>query len=143
MSEENVGIVRQATEAAQAALQGALEGGDPGAWFDSEFVAEDYEWVVAGLAQERTVYRGREGFVEFWNSFIEDFEGWSIRLERFIDGGDNTVVVVIHQQATGKTSGAQVEWRSGQVHEVEDGQVIRARNYATPAEALEAAGLSE
>ncbi len=133
-------IVRKLSDAVKEALDSA----DPGAWFESEYVAEDYEWVLGpGLAIEKTVYRGREGFIEFFNNFTQDFEDWSGRAERFIDAGDDRVVIIYRQQATGKVSGAQVDWQMGQVSELEDGRVIRTWNYATPEEALEAAGLSE
>jgi hypothetical protein len=45
--------------------------------------------------------------------------------------------------ATGKASGVPVEWHGGMVIELRDGRAIRTTNYVEPAEALEAAGLSE
>jgi hypothetical protein len=62
--------------------------------------------------------------------WTEDFEGWSIEFERLIDAPDNRVVALVHQWATGKGSGVPVELHFGQVYEVEDGRVIRIRNYA-------------
>jgi ketosteroid isomerase-like protein len=60
-----------------------------------------------------------------------------------IEAGDDRVVALVHQSATGKGSGAPVEWHQGQVWELKDGTAIRTVNYANPAEALEAAGLRE
>ena len=91
----------------------------------------------------RAVYRGREGFVEFMRTWIGSFADWSFRIERLIDAGDDQVVVLAHQTATGKGSGVSVELHLGQVQELEDGRVIRVRNDLEHAEALEAAGLSE
>jgi ketosteroid isomerase-like protein len=78
-------------------------------------------------------------------TWTEDFEGWSIRIERLIDAGDDRVVVLTHRSATGKGSGAPVELKVGQVHELEDARLVRVRNYnyLGHAEALEAAGLRE
>ena len=45
--------------------------------------------------------------------------------------------------ATGKASGVPVEWHRGRVIELRDGRATRTTNYVEPAEALEAAGLSE
>jgi ketosteroid isomerase-like protein len=139
MSQENVEIVRRLFEEFQA----GIEQGDPGAAFDSDAVADDYEWITSNPFEGRTVRRGREEFVEFLRTFTDEFEDWSVRVERLIDAGDDRVVGLVHQSATGKGSGAPVEWQFGQVWELKDGRVIRTRNYDNPAEALEAAGLRE
>jgi ketosteroid isomerase-like protein len=139
MSQENVEIVRRGFEAFRA----GLSRGDPGAVFDSGLLAPDAEWIPApntpGL---RPVYRGREGFVEFMRAWTEDFE-WSIDLERVIDAGNDRVVAVFHQRATGMASGAPVELHMALLYDLENGRVIRMRNFLDPAEALESAGLSE
>jgi ketosteroid isomerase-like protein len=139
MSEENVEIVRQAFEE----FQTGMEQGDPGAGFDSDAVADDYEWITINPFEGRTVWRGRQEFVEFLRTFTAEFEDWSVRAERWIAAGEDRVVGLMHQSATGKGSGAPVEWQFGQVWELKDGRVIRTRNYDSPAEALEAAGLRE
>ena len=140
MSQENVEIVRRVLED----FQTAMERGDPGAVFDSDAATDDFEWIVPEPGFEgRSVWRGREGFVEFMRTWTEEFEDWSIRLERLIDAGDDRVVALSHQSATGKASGAPIEWKNGQVWELKDGRVVRARNYLNHAAALEAAGLSE
>jgi ketosteroid isomerase-like protein len=139
MSQENVEIVRQGI----VAFQSGLARGDPGVIFDSGIVAPDAEWIPApNTAGLRPVYRGREGFVEFMRTWTEDFE-WSIDLERVIDAGDDRVVAMFHQQATGKGSGATVELHMALLYELENGRVIRMRNFLDPAEALKAAGLRE
>jgi hypothetical protein len=56
--------------------------GDPGSWFDSEAVAEDHEWIVPTPLDGRTVWRGRDGFVEFIRTWTEQFDDWSIEVER-------------------------------------------------------------
>jgi ketosteroid isomerase-like protein len=76
-------------------------------------------------------------------TWTEDFEGWSIELERLIDAGGDRVVALHRHLATGKGSGVPVEMHQGIVYELEDGRVIRMRHYSDPAEALEAAGLRE
>jgi ketosteroid isomerase-like protein len=140
MSQENVEIVRRGIDEFQA----GLARGDPGVIFDSGIVAPDAEWIpdpnaALGL---RPVYRGREGFVEFMGTWTEDFE-WSIDLERLIDAGDDRVVAMFRQHATGHGSGATVELNMALLYELENGRVIRMRNFLDPVEALEAAGLSE
>jgi ketosteroid isomerase-like protein len=140
MSEENVEIVRRLFEAFEI----GMKRGDLSIWFDSEDLADDFEWVTPpGGALGLGTYRGREGFLEFMRTWTEDFADWSVELERLIDAGQDRVVGVFHQRATGKASGVPIELVQGLVYELEDGRVIRMRNYITPEEALEAAGLSE
>ena len=73
-------------------------------------------------------------------TWTEDFE-WSIDLERLIDAGDDRVVAMFHQHATGKASGATVELHMALLYELENRRVIRMRNFLDRAEALEAVGL--
>lgn len=91
----------------------------------------------------RSVWRGREGSVEFVRTWTEEFEDWSIQVERWIDAGDDRVVALTHQSATGKGSGVPVELNLGQVYELENGRIARVSNYLGHAGALEAAGLRE
>ena len=139
MSEENVEIVRRVFEEFQA----GMERGDPGAAFDTEALAADAEWMPAPGFPGSAVHRGREGFVEFMRTWTEDFENWSVRLERLIDAGNDRVVALFHQSATGKGSGVPVELHLALVFELEGDRVVRMRNYVDPAQALEAAGLEE
>jgi hypothetical protein len=49
----------------------SFERGDPGAWIESDAVSDDFEWVPAPTLvttelEGRTVFRGREEFVDFF-----------------------------------------------------------------------------
>jgi ketosteroid isomerase-like protein len=81
-------------------------------------IADDSESITSIPFEGRTVWRGREGFVEFMRTWTEQFEDRSVRVERLIDAGDDRVVALVHQSATGKGSGAPVEWHQGQVWEL-------------------------
>ena len=139
MSRENVEMVRRGFEVFQA----GWERGDPVAAFDAGFFAEDMDWFTPPGFPGPAVFRGRDGFLEFMRIWTEDFEDWSVELERLIDAGDDRVVALFHHRATGRGSGVPVELRQGFLYELEGGQVVRMRNYFTLEEALEAAGLSE
>jgi ketosteroid isomerase-like protein len=140
MSEENVKVVQRVFEAFNA----GWERGDLGAVFDSSAVADDLEWFpFPGLPGHPLSYRGRDGFLAFMRIWTEDFEGWSIEYERLIHAPDNHVVALTRQSATGRGSGVPVELHFGVVFEIEDGRVIRIRNFPGLGQALEAAGLSE
>src|SRR5262245_2603122 len=139
MSEENVEIVRQNFENFHA----GVERGDPGAFFDSEHVPDDFEFVMPeGAMGIKPVLRGREDWLEFWGTWTEDFEDWSQRVEQLIDA-DDRVIALTRQSAIGKTSGAHVELELGQVFEFEEGRLILGRFIIGYAETLEAVGLSE
>jgi ketosteroid isomerase-like protein len=139
MSEENVEVVRRGLEE----LQSGVERGDPGAAFDLGIVADDFEWILAGPFEGRSVWRGREGWVEFMRAWTEQFDDYSLQVERLIAADDDRVVALIRQSGTGKESGVPVEWDTASVSELKGGRIVRTANYNSHAEALEAAGLSE
>ena len=140
MSEENVEIVRRVFD--QFLL--GLQRGDPAAFFDSEAVDDAYEWVTVDAELDgNSVWQGREGFLEFLGTWTQEFSEWSISVERWIDAGNDRVIALTRQSAVGKASGVPVELPIGQVYELEEGRLVRVRNYRGHAEALEAAGLSE
>ena len=85
-----------------------------------------------GIPGFRQVYKGRDEFLDFMSTWTEDFEDFSIELERLIDAGDDRVVGLFHQRGIGKGSGAPVELHTALVHELQDGQVVRMRNYLDP-----------
>jgi ketosteroid isomerase-like protein len=139
MSEENVEVVNRGLEE----LQSGVERGDPGAAFDLGIVADDFEWILAGPFEGRSVWRGREGWVEFMRAWTEQFDGYSLQIERLIAADDDRVVALIRKSGTGKESGVPVEWDTATVSELKGGRIVRTTNYNSHAEALEAAGLSE
>jgi ketosteroid isomerase-like protein len=138
MSEENIEIVRRLVEEFQA----GMERGDPGGFFDAGLFAADSEWVTPQF-EGRRVWRGREGFVEFMRTWTEDFEDWSIRVERLIDAGGDRVVALTHQSATGRASGVPVEGNYGVIYELKNGRITRTTLYGSHTATLKAAGLSE
>jgi ketosteroid isomerase-like protein len=140
MAQENVEIVRRLYEEWWA----GLKRDDPGAVFDSEAVAHDAEFTVeGGMLDGRSVWRGREEYVEWFRSWTGEFEDWSLEVERLIAAGQDRVVALTCQSGTGRTSGVPVEFKVGAIWEFGDGRVVRSRSYLTHADALEAAGLRE
>jgi ketosteroid isomerase-like protein len=139
MSEENVEIVRQVSEA----FQRGLEHDDPEAIFDTGLLAHDWEWMTSVPFEGKSVWRGRQEYAEFLRRWMGEFEDYSVEFEELIDAGDDQVVIIYRQRATGRGSGVPVEWELGAVTELRAGHVIGSTNYFAPAEALEAAGLSD
>jgi ketosteroid isomerase-like protein len=139
MSEQNVKIVRRALEI----LQKVAAQGDPDATFDSEVLADDIEWIPTSSFPGPKSYRGREGCIEYMRTWSDEFESWSLEVERLIAAPDDRVVALVHQRAVGKGSGAPVEMHLGVVYDLERGRVIRIQNFINPADALKAAGVAD
>jgi ketosteroid isomerase-like protein len=149
MSEENVEIVRRTTDSMQAALERYDVHADVNleaiaVEFDAEsLAAPDVELIPDPAVPDAETYRGIAGLVEFMRIWTENFEDWSNEYERFLDAPDDRVVTLARQWGTGRGSGIPVELRYGMVFEIKNHRVTRIRLFMDPAEALEAAGLSE
>ena len=133
MSEEKVEIVRRAlTEFAETQQL-------------SELVAPDFVWNLRSRAvwTGQGEFHGREGFMDFFADWIDAYEEWRHEFEEFVDAGGGQVVVTTVQHARLRGSDAWVDLLAGFVFTVEDGLMTRGRVFASRADALEAAGLSE
>ena len=139
MSEENVEIIRGIV---QAFIEGVERRDFSVAW-GTEAVSEELEWIPAAEMAEQRSFRGRDDFVDFMRGWTEDFEEYSVDLERLIDAGNHRVVGLFHQTATGRGSGVPVRQDYAMVYELTDGQLVRMQIYLDRDAALEAAGLSE
>jgi ketosteroid isomerase-like protein len=110
MSQENVEIVRQGFEAyVRGDLSAAVSNHDPD--------------VVFSPAEEPPV-RGRDAVRSYIERWEEPWDDYDAEAEEFIDAGDS-VVVVFHVKARGKSSGVAVDARSYQVHTLRDGKLVR------------------
>jgi len=95
------------------------------------------EYVNPSYAIESGVRHGRDALA----TIREVYPDFHIDTERFIDAGDD--VVVIGLAGGTSTSGVQVKWRQGYIWTVRDGIAVRVRWFNDPAEALAAAGIAE
>jgi ketosteroid isomerase-like protein len=87
-------------------------------------------------------WQGRD---EMWRATIEWLRLWEefhLTAEDFIEV-DDQVVVLSHQTALGKLSGASVEKDGADVFTLNDGRIIRVESYWDRHEALKALGLEE
>jgi uncharacterized protein len=133
MAQENVEIVRRGFDAYN---RGDLEG-------VLETFAPEFEMRPSGrFADTAPVYRGHQGWVDFWNTFQAAWEQITISIERLEDL-DDRVLTLGTFHARGRGSGVGVEAEAAWVHTLKDGLVVDLRTFASWEEALEAAGLSE
>ena len=141
MSKENVELAR-ATLNAFAELDEGLVGRER----VEEFIAQDVKATFSGFEAflgKQTTLRGGDEFLEFRAAWMEPYDEFSYEPVRIIDAGGDRVVVTLHQRGKPHGSDSWVEMDYGMVYTVEEGLISRADFYATPEQALEAAGLSE
>src|SRR5215211_557697 len=129
MSEENVELVRRGTENTQ------------------EFWAMLDEYVVWDLRDRpildlEHIYFGREAVIEASRYYWVTWDGYALEAEEFIDVG-SSVVVVVHERARGKGSGAPIDERWAQVWTFSRRRIVRWECFATRAAAIEAVGVRE
>ena len=133
MSQENVDLVQQLFERWNA-------GRDP-AWFIEKSHADVA--IFSRYAEvEGQAFVGSAG-IHRWigeiNESFEQYEAWTDEL-RDLDGA---VLALGSVRFRGRGSGVEIEQPMGWVFEFKDGKFSRMLFYETPAEALEAVGLSE
>ncbi len=132
MSEENVETVRRAYEAyAEGDLAAA-----------GLAYSEDTVWDVTRFRPDEGIHSGREELARYIQSWRETWAEHSFSLEQALDAGDRVVAVIV-ESGTGRSSGAPVTIRYGQVIRLRGGKIAETIVYREVEEALEAAGLSE
>jgi ketosteroid isomerase-like protein len=87
-----------------------------------------------------TVYRGLDGLVEYLRGWLEPFSEYQVQNLDYIEAGD-CVLVPSRQWGVGGGSGAQVEIDLTTLFELSDGRIVRAEQYDTLEDALQAAEL--
>src|SRR5262245_58665345 len=132
MSRDSVEIARSVDDGFIAGVKRR----DFGAGFETGAVSEDQELIAPSTSTERPTYRGREGFVEFMQTWTEDFERYSVERKELIDAGNGRILGRYRQSAIGKGSGVPVEVEYFNVWEIDNGQVVRTSIYLDRAAAL-------
>ncbi len=137
MSKENVEVVRQFLAAFIEVDEALVE---PGRL--NEYFAPDAPLDLSGVFQlaGRSETRGLDEFLEWRKAWFAAYDDYSYGAEKILDAGANGVVATFHQP---HGSNSWVEMDYAIVYTVEEGLITRGKVYATPKEALEAAGLSE
>ena len=83
------------------------------------------------------VVRGLKGHAEMWSRWVEEWEHYSWTHSNWSEVGEHVIAdVEIH--ATGRSSGAEANWRHCQVYTFRDGKVIRWRLFDDRASAMAA-----
>lgn len=130
MADEDVEVVRRAYD---AYAKGDLETA-------GSAYSEDTVWDVTRFRPDEGVHSGLAKLGEYLGSWRDTWTEHSFALEQAVDA-DEHVVAVIQESGRGKSSGAPVTIRYGQVITVRDGEIVETVVYRDPEDAFEAAGL--
>ena len=103
----------------------------------------EIEWTPFRASVEGRAYRGHSEVGMSLKEVWRDWEDWQGDVERVIDLGNDSVVVLGNFSARGRESGAEVRARYGQIWTFRAGKVLRVETFANREEALKAAGLRE
>jgi ketosteroid isomerase-like protein len=132
MSQQNVEIVREANA--------AFNRRDLDHWI--EFFDPEIEYHDTPDFLGRGMHRGREAFRRHVESYLDAWSDASVETDARAVG--RQVVGRIRYTGAGRATGIEVETREyGALYDFRAGRILRVRQFATYAEALEAAGLRE
>jgi ketosteroid isomerase-like protein len=91
-------------------------------------------WVTASTT-------ATQGVIEWFVEWRREWTDYELDVERVEDLGD-AVLTIERSRATGKRSGVPFDQRTGSIW-TRDGKIVRWQGFASPEEALEAAGVAE
>jgi ketosteroid isomerase-like protein len=132
MSQENVEMVREANA--------AFNRRDLDHWI--EFFDPEIEYHDTPDFPGSGVHQGREAFRRHVESYLDAWSDASVETDARAVG--RQVVGRIHYTGAGRATGIEVETREyGALYDFRAGRILRVRQFATYADALEAARLSE
>jgi ketosteroid isomerase-like protein len=133
MSQENVELMERAIAAFNRKDIAELE----------DLSSQDFEFfpILAGV--DGVTYRGSGAWAHYFAARDEIWSMWQIENFEIHDTADDRLACLFTVAGEGRLSGTSVNRRVGMTCEMRDGRLRRIRAYATPADALEAVGLSE
>ncbi|HEY6771612.1 MAG TPA: nuclear transport factor 2 family protein [Solirubrobacterales bacterium] len=102
-----------------------------------EALAEDAEWHESEVLPDTGVYQGRQAIRSFLTEFLASWERFHQTVEEVREEGDR-VLVMIHLQATGRGSAADVDARYAHLWTVSGGRGTRVDAFYDRDEALAA-----
>ena len=114
-------------------------------WANGDFSAAD--WADPGIefkGPEGEHGRGTDVMASRWRDWLGTVDGFTVVPEKFIDAGEDRVLVLTRFGGRGSSSGAPLDdFSGGSLFTFSGEKVTRLALYTGTKEALEAAGLSE
>ena len=130
MSEENVGIVREQFD--------AFGRGELSPYWDADVIITP----PAGWPEAQEI-RGRQAWRRQLERLRDSWENARIEVEDIRPAGEDRVFARFRYVTTGADSGISFDTPMGAVFTIRSGKIVRGDFFRFPADALEAAGLSE
>ena len=134
MSQANVEIARRYYEAY------AQDGFEP--WMEYWSDEIDHRPAEDGIDDPGPIH-GKNAMRKHIRDWIDTFDDFWFEAVELIDAGEDTVVAVERFGGRAKLSGVETDQTGAVVLTLRERKIARCREYATRAEALEAAGLRE
>jgi len=103
---------------------------------------EEAEFYPFRAQLEGESYQGHDGLERFLRELAEDFENVRFEIDEARDAGAQ-VVGIGRFRARGRASGVDLNVPLGVLTKVREAKILYMRFFTEPADALEAAGLSE
>jgi ketosteroid isomerase-like protein len=104
------------------------------------FCHPEVEWIAP---EDGTTYRGHEGVRGRLEEWLGSFDDYRYEVNRIVDCGGDEVLVEATEVARGARSGADVRSTNYELLTIQNGLIVRIREFYDERSALEAAGLRE
>ena len=97
------------------------------------------EWHQPLTFPDAGVLRGRDEIVAWYTEFLDEVDDFRLELQELSDLGDGQVVVRSSARGRGRTTGIASELEMTELYEIQDGLIVRAREFVDSSRALLAA----
>jgi ketosteroid isomerase-like protein len=98
---------------------------------------------IEGAPDDRGPLHGKDAMRAYLQDWIDTFDDFRLEIIELIEADETTVVAFLRFAGRAKLSGIETDQALGCVFSIDDGKIARGREYATRAQTLKAAGLSE
>lgn len=130
MSQENVDLVRR--------MQEAFLGPHPERALT--FCDTDVEYD-ASERPDGKIWHGRSGVRAALTEWGDTWDDWEVETERYVEAGDDKVLILWRERGRGKRSGIPMEESGANLVTLRNGRIVHIRLYAHQQAALKAVGL--
>jgi ketosteroid isomerase-like protein len=134
MSRENVEIVRRSWA---AYAEGGLDA-------QIDFFDENISWrAIEGALDDVGEMHGREAIRRYVGDWLETFENVTAVPTELLDLHDEQVLAVVRIKGRARLSGVETELSYAIVYTLREGRIVRGREYADRATALQVLGRAD
>jgi ketosteroid isomerase-like protein len=88
------------------------------------------------------IWHGRDGVRQAMREWATVWDALEVRAERYVEAGDDGILILWHERGRGRESNAFAEQRGGNLVTVAGDRIIRIRLYVDQERALDALGLT-